>query len=51
MKNVGAMKMGKRENPEKIHKNPDILHHNCPLATPRLELGTPVGTDERSNSS
>ena len=45
VENVFVMKLRKRENLEKIPKSPNIAHHNCPGA-PRMELGTPAGTEE-----
>ena len=33
-KNIGGMKMVKRDNPEKKTKNPDIAHHNYPPGEP-----------------
>ena len=50
-KNVGGMKYGKHENPEKPPKNLDITHHNCSLDDTRLELGISVRMDERTNRS
>ena len=35
VKNVGGMKLWKRENPEKTPKNLNITHHNEPLAAAR----------------
>ena len=38
----------KREKPEKIHKNPDIVHHNCPPGDTETRTRDPSETDERS---
>ena len=32
--------------PRKSQKNSDIVHHNYPVSTPKLELGTTIWTDE-----
>ena len=37
MENDAGMKLGKHENSEQNPKNPDIIHQNCPLASPRIE--------------
>ena len=45
-----VINLKKRENPEKTQKI-STLPTLFPPATPRLELGTLVGTDERFNRS
>ena len=46
VENVVEMKMGNGGSARKPPKNPDIAHYNIvPLATPRLEIVTPVGSD------
>ena len=37
------------KNPEKFPKNPDFTHHTVHLATWKLKLETPAGTNKRSN--
>ena len=44
MHNVGEMKLGKRENLDKTPKIP-TLPTIVLLATPKLEIGIPVGID------
>ena len=51
---VGRMKLGKLENFEKTLRKFQVPHCHTAidtLATPRLGLGTSVGTDEWSNHS
>ena len=50
MGNADGMKLGKRDNPEKTHKIPALSTTFNPLATPTLELGTTVRTDERTTA-
>ena len=50
MKIISGIKLGKLKNPEK-KKQKKTRHFHPQLAIPRLELETPVGTEERSNCS
>ena len=47
--NIGGMKMEKRGTPRKLKKISTLSPTIFPLATPRLELGNPVGKNERYN--
>ena len=50
MENVGEINFGKWEDRDKKKtKIPIFATTTVSLVTPRLELRTPVGTDERSN--
>ena len=47
VENDDGMKLEQQENSHKNPKIPTLITTITPLATPRVELGTPVGTNEQ----